>query len=132
MRKLIGKSALMENTVHRNEIEQFDPRNGPCCNATSFRIHLDGTPADPWNKSATAVFVAKFLATYPEVYPTDSDEIVDMIYSKTRAAISSLIKEYRLQNNTQAEVRDEMNERKKRRERKRLVSTSLSTFQFRS
>lgn len=126
MKKLIGKDAWMKSTVHQNEIERFDPRNGMCCEAANFRIHLDGTPANPWNKSATAVFVAKFLATYPGTYPSDSAEVVDMVHAKTRAVISSLIKDYRLLQKT--EVRHEMNNCKKRRERKRLVSTSILTY----
>ncbi|KAI0055203.1 hypothetical protein BV25DRAFT_1815199 [Artomyces pyxidatus] len=42
----------------------YDRRNGPCCTPDRFRLDLSagsGTPASPWNKSATHVFVESFV-----------------------------------------------------------------------
>ncbi|KAF9783891.1 hypothetical protein BJ322DRAFT_1109737 [Thelephora terrestris] len=118
MKKMIGEEFLTANTVDPQEIEKFDPLKGPCCDAENFRIHLDGTPANPWNRSAAEVFVAKFLATYSRIYPPDLDEVVNMVHSKTRSAITSLIKDYRLRQDSDYE---EKCQDKKRRERKRLL-----------
>lgn len=35
----------------------------PCCTAGSFQIDISGTPASPWNKSASKVFANSFIHT---------------------------------------------------------------------
>ena len=110
----------MANTVPELEANNFDPLIGPCCDASRFRLHLEGTTCNPWNRSATEVFVEDFLTHHPE-YPREVDSVRDMVFLKTRSTITSMIKEYR-KLKLDSNRLDELQRRKNRTERKRGVS----------
>lgn len=120
MQSIIPDADWMEDTVPELEANNFNPLIGPCCDADHFRLHLEGTTCDPWNRSATQVFVEDFLAHNPE-YPKEVDSVHDAILLKTRAAITSMIKEYRKLQLESNEL-DELQLRKNRTERKRSVN----------
>lgn len=131
LRKLIKPDNWMKNTVPELEANAFNPGNGPCCDATNFRVHLEGTPSNPWNKSAVAVFVRSFLAAHPD-YPADEEPVQEMVRMKTRAALESIIREFRESNIPRTE--EEANRKrleKNRRERKRKVNFLVRFFAHR-
>jgi len=116
----------MENTVTEQEANAFDPTLGQCCDPAHFRVHLEGTTCNTWNKSATSVFAGRFLTAHPE-YPSHEQSVRDMVQMKSRAALDSMIREYRKSNTprTEPELREEQ-KRKNRQERKRKVGTIIS------
>ena len=117
----------MENTVSEEEATTFNPELGPCCSAANFRVHLEGTPCNAWNKSAITIFVSHFLVTHPE-YPSQEDPVRDMIRMKSRATLESMIRQYRKvktpRTNDQAE---ELRLHKNRQERKRKARSVRPT-----
>jgi hypothetical protein len=120
MEHLIPDADWMEDTVTKDEANDFNPLTGPCCDVNNFRLHLEGTTCDLWNRSAMEVFVEDFLAHHPE-YSKEVDSVRDMVMFKTRATITSMIKEYRKLKLSPNEL-DELQLRKNRTERKRGVS----------
>ena len=94
MRTLIPKASWLKKTVSEEEARRFDPDLGACCGPSPLRVNLEGTTCDRWNKSVTSVFVEDFLRTHPE-YPSEEQVVTKMIEMKTRATISSMIREYR-------------------------------------
>jgi hypothetical protein len=125
MRVLIPEYSWMQNTVGKEEAEKFNPALGPCCDTTQFRVHLEGTPCNNWNKSATSVFVNEFLKLHHSEFPSQEEVVQKMVELKTRAAIESMIRGYRKSKEAfnKAE-QDEAKARKNRRERQRKVSSS--------
>lgn len=122
MRDLIPGNSWMRNTVTKEEAEDFNPDLGPCCDYTEFRLHLEGTPCDSWNKSATSVFVDSFLRIHPD-YPSQKEVVKQMVEFKTRAAIESMIRNYRKSKDAHNSAeQDEIKDHKNRRERQRKVS----------
>lgn len=120
MERLIPDADWMGDTVPELEANSFNPVIRPCCDANNFRLHLEGTTCNPWNSSATEVFVEDFLSHHPE-YPREVDSVRDMVLLKTRATITSMIKEYRKLKLNSDEL-DDLQLRKNRAERKRGVS----------
>ena len=120
MERIIPDADWMEDTVSEIDANNFDPLIGPCCDADNFRLHLEGTTCDAWNRSATEVFVEDFLARHPE-YPREVDSVRDTVFLKTRATITSMIKEYRKLKREPNEL-NELQLRKNLTERKRGVS----------
>ena len=120
MQTIIPDADWMEDTVPELEANSFNPLLGSCCDANHFRLHLEGTTCDPWNKSATEVFVEDFLAHHTE-YPKEVDSVYDTVSLKTRATITSMIKEYRKLKLGSEEL-DVLQIRKNVAERKRGVS----------
>lgn len=94
MQKLITPAKLTENTVTEQEATTFNPDLGPCCDSANFRVHLEGTTCNAWNKSAINVFVNRFLIAHPE-YPSQEESVRDMVRMKSRATLESMIKRYR-------------------------------------
>lgn len=121
MKELIPKNLWGRNTVTDQEAGEFNPDFGPCCDNAHFRLYLEGTPRDNWNKSATSVFVQDFLRVHPD-YPSHEPAVVRMIELKTSANIESMIRNYResKEERNQA-VKDEARARKNRQERQRKV-----------
>ena len=113
------------NPVTQADIQNFNPALGPCCHAGNFRLNLKGTPRDPWNKSATEVFVESFLNKHTEYPPNEA--VVDMIKFKTNSAIATKIKKRRTtgpEGNVDPETRRYQN----RQERKRKVRPSSPVY----
>jgi len=124
MRKLIPSANWMKNTVAEREVNAFNPELGPCCDLVGFRVHLEGTTCNPWNKSAIGVFVNHFLTTHPEYPPEES--VRDMVRMKSQAFLDSMIRQYRKSNITcTAEELDEARLKKNRKERKRKASPTI-------
>ena len=120
MQNIIPDEDWMGDTVTELEANNFNPLIRPCCDANHFRLHLEGTTCDPWNRSAADVFVEDFLAHHPE-YPKEVDSVYDTVVLKTRATITSMIKEYRKLKLGPNKL-DELQLRKNCIERKRSVS----------
>ena len=120
MERLIPDADWMVDTVPGFEANHFDPLIGPCCHPSRFRLHLEGTTCNPWNRSAMEVFVEDFLTHHPD-YPKGVDSVRDMVLLKTRATITSMIKEYRKLKLGPNEL-DQLQLRKNSAERKRGVS----------
>lgn len=113
----------MKNTVTEEEAGEFNPDLGPCCDRGHFRLHLEGTTCDRWNKSAVRVFVDDFLSTHHD-YPSHEEMVTKMVEMKTRATVDSMIRDYRkLKEVGNQAKRDENQARKNRRERQRKVSS---------
>ena len=93
MKDLIRGDWLKE-VVTQHDLNDWNPDTGECCTAVQFKIHLKGTPCDPWNTSATRVFTNDFLRTHAEQYP-DVWAVRRMVLKKTQAYIKSLIKAFR-------------------------------------
>lgn len=62
------------------EVRKFDPDEGECCTVKRFCIDISGTPASPWNESATRVFVKNFL-TVAQFKCRNRSKIRDMFRS---------------------------------------------------
>ncbi|KAF9777739.1 hypothetical protein BJ322DRAFT_1015465 [Thelephora terrestris] len=60
------------------------------CTADSFKLYLDGTPAHPWNKAATKVFVASFCVKY-------THHAANKAEAHFKVHIDTLIRRYRAQ-----------------------------------
>jgi hypothetical protein len=122
MNKLIEANG---NNVTKQEAAAYDPNLGPCCDITNFRVHLEGTPCDAWNKSAMDVFVIAFLAVHPE-YLSRDDSVREMVKMKSHAALESTIKKYRKSKVllTDGQV-NELRLQKNRQERKRKECFSV-------
>ena len=120
MASLIPEHEWLEDVIYLDEMAQWDPADRECCTARHFKLHLNGTPADLWNASATRVFADDFLLTNADLYP-DVWSVRHMVLTKTRAHIKSLIKRYKLKHTT-VPTRDALKLAQNRRERKALVS----------
>ena len=127
MHKLL-KESLNQNVVTDQEANTFDPNLGPCCDTAHFRVHLDGTTCNGWNKSAIRVFTNDFLTAHPE-YPSHEKSIREMVKMKSQATIDSMIRKHRKAQipRTDVELR-ELQKQKNRLERKRKVSTIVSSI----
>ena len=123
MRRLITPASLLRNTVREEEAKAFDPDYGPCCDALHFRVHLEGTTHDAWNRSAIGVFVNHFLEAHPE-YPSEQESVQEMVRMKSFSTLDTLIRNYRESNVRRTEEEVEGRQLAKNRyERKRKVSS---------
>jgi len=128
MSKLL-KPNWLQNMVTEEEVNNFNPEGGPCCDISHFRVHLEGTTCNSWNKSATDVFVKGFLAYHAADYKAEDQSVRDMVQLKSQAALDSMIREYRRLKapRTPAEVK-ERQRYKNRLERKRKVIPTPPTL----
>jgi len=124
MASLIPQHEWLEDVIYLDELNQWDPADRKCCTARSFRLHLNGTPADLWNTSAARVFTDDFLLTHADLYP-DVWPVRYMVLKKTRAHIKSLIRRYKLKHTTKP-ARDALKVMQNRRERKAAVRHEFS------
>ena len=119
--ELIPSDKWLKNTVTPQDIDDFNSKIGECCTADNFRLHLAGTPADTWNKSATRVLVNSFLEAHKQ-YESQNPDVRDMVMKKCGAAVISTIRQYRSgrKHRTENSRRLEL-DNKSRAERKRSV-----------
>ena len=122
MRGLIHEDDWLKEVVHEHDLNNWNPEIEECCTADQFRLHLMGTPCDPWNSSAARVFANNFLHTHTETYP-DVWAVRHMVLKKTRAFIKSIIKSFH-QNRRGDALKGAAKRAKNRRERKTTVSPS--------
>lgn len=113
------KDLVKGRTATERDTQNFDPTFGPCCGVDNFRLHLAGTPCNPWNKSATDVFIESFLEKYTE-YSSDNLAVVRMVKFKTHSTIAAMIKQYRI-TGPGGDVDDQTRRYNNRQERKRKV-----------
>ena len=93
MKGLIDKDDWLKAVVHECDINNWDPEVKECCTAQQFRLHLTGTPCNPWNTSATRIFTDDFLRNHADVY-TDVWPVRRMVLKKTQVYIKSLIRTF--------------------------------------
>lgn len=125
MYKLVPSADRMRVTVTEQEAQAFDPTLGPCCDSTGFRVHLEGTTCDPWNKSATTVFVNSFLVAHPE-YSSRDESVREMVLMKSKATLDSMIRSYRKYRAPRtADELEAQRLHKNRQERKRKVGSVI-------
>lgn len=112
------KDGTLERKVTIDEAEAYDPlyHEFPCT-ADSFRLHLDSTPAHPWNKAAVNVFVTSFCDKYP-------DYTADDVASHFKVHIETLIRKYRVQQRLKGNLEAKRAELKKNRKNTRKVTVS--------
>ena len=96
MKTLIPQAEWLQDVIHLDELQAWNPQAGPCCTPARFKLHLSGTPRNDWNISASRVFTDHFLITHSDSYE-DTWEVYEMVLKKTQAYIKSLIKLYRQQ-----------------------------------
>lgn len=127
MDKLIGKGHLGQNRVTQEEADAFNPTTGPCCQSTTFRVHLGGTTCNVWNKSAMGVFVNDFLGKHSG-YPSCDESVRDMVLMKSRATLDSMIRKYKKSlTPSTVDQSKALKQRKNRQERKRKVCFFVSS-----
>jgi hypothetical protein len=121
MRTLFRDEDWMQNMVTDREAIAFNPNLGPCCTLTNFRLHLEGTPCNTWNKSAIEVFMVGFFAAH-KTYSQQKISVVNMVRMKSRAALESMIRKYRKSKiaRTPAQL-EALRLQRNRQERKRKV-----------
>ena len=122
MASLIPPGQWLQDVIHPEELQAWDPQTGPCCTSDRFKLDLKGTPRNDWNISASRVFTDDFLNTHSDSYQ-DTWEIRRMVLDKTQAYIKSLIKLYR-----QKFVGDPVLLQNKIAQRRRERKTGVSCF----
>ena len=123
MKKLFHKDDWLKDIVSDQELTNWNPEIEECCTAGKFKLHLKGTPCDPWNASAARVFTDDFLRSHTETYQ-DVWAVRRMVLRKTKAYIKSLIKSFRQIGQGEA-LRQAAKQAKNRQERKASVSPSV-------
>lgn len=122
MKGLIDKDDWLKEVVHERDLNSWDPEVEECCTAQQFRLHLTGTPCDPWNTSATRVFTDDFLKNHADVY-TDVWPVRRMVLKKAQAYIKSLIRTFS-EDRRGSRLKEVSKQAKNRRERKTNVGHS--------
>ena len=122
--RLLGtpEDGKLAKKVTKAEADAYDSvHSGPPCVADNFKLHLDGTPAHPWNKAATKVFVASFCTKYPQHSPDEAGK-------HFKVHLETLIRKYR----TQQRLKDnpEATEAVKKQNRKTARKVTVSPFLF--
>jgi hypothetical protein len=120
MKGLFHQDDWLKELVSEEDLANWRPGIEECCTAEQFKLHLKGTPCDPWNASATRVFTDDFLRSHEELYP-DAWAVRRMVLKKTKAYIKSLIKYFR-QNSRGDYLIQAAKQAKNRQERKANVS----------
>ena len=120
MLALIPEDQWLQDTIHPDELNAWDPAMGPCCTPGEFKLNLAGTPRNDWNISASRVFTDHFLVTHAATY-TDDWENRELVLRKTQAHIKTLVRSYR-QQFVGADVIQQRKVALRRRERKSKVS----------
>jgi hypothetical protein len=119
---------ILEKKVAGDEADGYDPLQHEFpCTANNFKLHLEGTPAHPWNKAAAKVFVTSFCAKYPHHAANDAG-------SHFKVHVDSLIRKYRTQQLTKDDpiAKAEAKKKNRKKSRKATVSTSLLKRIFRT
>ena len=96
----------------------YDPlRHEFPCTAQNFKLHLEGTPAHPWNKAAMKVFVASFCAQYPQYAVGEAG-------THFKVHVETLIRKYRTQQLTKdnPDAKEAAKQRNRSNMRKSTVS----------
>jgi hypothetical protein len=109
------------NKVTKDEADAYNPLSPePPCNADDFKLYLEGTPAHPWNKAATRVFVESFSAKF-------SRHLADEAEEHFKVHLDTLIRKYKAQVRSEGTsgVKDEAKKRNRMNTRKATVSPSL-------
>lgn len=127
MKSLIRKDDWLKEVVSEHDLNHWNPEIEECCTTQQFKLHLTGTPSDPWNSSAARVFTDDFLITHTELYP-DVWAVRRMVLKKTRAYIKSLIRVFHQDNRGHA-TKQATKRAKNRYQRKADVSP-LEQFSF--
>ena len=120
MGTLLPRDNRLQDTIHPDELQAWDPQAGPCCTPDSFKLHLKGTARDDWNISASRVFADHFITTHSDSYE-DNWETRRMVLEKTQAHIKSLVRLYR-QQFVSADVKRQTKIAHRRHSRKMFVS----------
>ena len=102
------------------EVKDFDPKNGPCCEPDRFRPDLNSSPGTAWNVSATWVFARSFVDS--DEYDCDDVKLVARLF---KTHLRYLVERYKLRIAAQAE-QEKAQKAANRYERKRGVSTLTS------
>jgi len=117
----IPKDGTLEKKVTKDEADAYDPlRDEFPCSAENFKLHLEGTPAHPWNKAAADVFVTNFCNKYPHYEPEEAG-------GHFRVHLDTLIRKYRTQQLTKdnPDAKAESLKKNRKNTRKATVSTPL-------
>lgn len=124
MATLIPRANWLQDLIHPDELQTWDPEGGPCCTPAAFKLNFRGTPRDNWNISASRVFTDHFLITHSDLYD-DTWQNRGMVLKKTQAYIKTLLRYYR-QKSVGEDVLRQTRVAHRRRERKAAVSFSSS------
>jgi hypothetical protein len=109
---------ILVRKVTQAEADAYDPLRHPfMCTADNFRLHLEGTPAHPWNKAAVRVFVASFCAKYPHY---TADEAGNHFKTHT----TTLIRKYKTQQTIGGDLEAKKAAAKKNRKNTRKATVS--------
>jgi len=122
MKSLIHKDDWLKEVVSEHDLNSWNPDMENCCTAEQFKLHLKGTPCDPWNSSAARVFTDDFLLAHAGIYP-DVWAVRAMVLRKTHAYIKSLIRAFR-EGNRGSNFKLAARKQKNKYERKAYVSPS--------
>ncbi len=106
-----------EKIPKEDEVEDYDPRNGPACTIANFRPDLTGVPSTPWNASVIAIFVNHYCGMHPGISRKDVEE-------HFKGHLKYLCERYKLTLQGAAEVRRRQ-KLANRSERQRNVSAYL-------
>ena len=114
----IPEDGTLAKKVTRDQADAYDPlRHELPCTAEDFKLHLEGTPAHPWNKAATKVFVRSFCTKYPH-------QTAHRAESHFKVHIDTLIRKYRTQELTKDDPDAKAAAKKKNRKNARKVTVS--------
>ena len=108
--------------VSRKVIGAWDPKRGPCCTVTNFRIDLDGLPRSEWNKSAAEVFAAEYLKCH-----AGENYTLEYVTEAWLTHVTAIRAQYKLQQSNESEVKLHKVQRR-RRQRKHEVRTATFFF----
>ena len=112
------RDGTLAQKIAKVEADAYDPlRHEFPCTANDFKLHLEGTPAHPWNRAATKVFVISFCANYPH-------HTADEAERHFKVHLDTLIRKYKTQQLTKDDPNAKAEARKKnwRKVRKTTVS----------
>ncbi|OSD08118.1 hypothetical protein PYCCODRAFT_1358232 [Trametes coccinea BRFM310] len=111
-----------------DQVNAWDAQAGHCCTKNNFRLYFGATPACPWNRSATSVFVTAFMED--RVHGCEDPE---EIRSTFLTHVRSLQAAYLKQQKDDAD-REKLNQQKRRTQRnaymfqRRLMAVSEHTL----
>ena len=112
------KNGTLTNEVTEEEASAYNPVCDELpCTADDFRLYLLGTPAHPWNKAATSLFVESFCEKFTTY---DRDEVEE----RFKAHLAGVIRKYKSQEAFKDDpgAREESKKTNRRNSRKAAVS----------
>ena len=104
--------------VNRKVIDAWDPKRGPCCTVTNFRVDLDGLPRSEWNKSAAEVFAAEYLKRH-----AGENYTLEYVAEAWLTRVTAIRAQYKMQQYNESEVKSHKIQRR-RHQRKHEVRTA--------